>query len=434
MGKKILDSKILYVILSVLISISLWLWVTSRDENKEPQSFRLPVTFEGVDILEDRGLMIVNENITVNITVRATPMILATLNDNPPQIIANVSSISSEGTHRVVYTTRLPSGSGVSEGDVEYISGGGGTAVNVEVARSLRREGIEIRGEFQGTAAEGYLSGDKDEFLFSPGALTISGRAELVNQVAYAKVIVTGEDLTEPVGDYFPFQLIGASGDPLDPDLDISCDVDTIYTSFPIRATAEIPLEVKIVEGGGLGERDVRITPDAESIMVAGTREAVDTLVNQGAITLTTIDLAALDDNTVENGGEITVPIPLDDQLENLSGISEVKVTIKVVKRGVETRVFQAVNISAVNVPEGWQSGIITQVLPVKVRGTAALLDELTEENIRVAADLKEINAAAGQHTAPAIIYLDSAGSSTDVGVVNPAGYTVVVSLSQDGG
>ena len=431
MGKKILDSKILYIVLSILISLSLWLWVTSRDENKETRPFRLPVTFEGVDILEDRGLMIVNENITVSITVQATPMILATLNDNPPQVIANVSSISSEGAHRVVYTTRLPSGSGVSDNDVEYISGASGTAVNVEVARSLRREGIEIRGEWQGSTAEGYLAGDRDDFRFDPGTLTISGRAEFVNQVAYAKVIVTEENLTESVGDYFPFQLIGASGDPLD--LDISCDVDMIYTSFPIRATAEIPLEVRIVEGGGLGERDVQITLDAKSIMVAGTREAVDTLVNQGAIVLTTIDLAALDDDMAENGGEWTIPVPLTDELENLSGITEVTATLRVSKR-VETRIFQAVNISAVNVPEGWQSGIITQVLPVKVRGTAALLDELTEENIRVAADLKEINAAAGQHTAPAIIYLDSAGSSTDVGVVNPAGYTVVVSLSQDGG
>ena len=432
MGKKILDSKILYMVLSILISLSLWLWVTSRDENKEPQSFRLPVTFEGVDILEDRGLMIVNENITVNITVQATPMILAALSDDPPQIIANVSSISSEGTHRVVYTTRLPSGSGVNDNDVEYISGASGTAVNVEVARYLRREGVEIRGEFQGTVAEGYLRGEKDDFLFSPGTLTISGRAEFVNQVAYARVAVTGEDLTEAVSGEFPFELIGASGSPLE-DLDVTCDVDMVYVSFPIRATAEIPLEVKIVEGGGLKESDVRVESSVKSIMVAGSREAVDTLVDQGAITLTTIDLAKLDDDTVGNGGELTIPIPLDDQLENLSGISEVKVTIKVTKRGVETREFETSRISAVNVPEGWEANIITQAVRVKVRGTADLLDELTEESIRVAADLKDIDEAAEQHTVPAIIYLDSAGTVTDVGVVNPAGYTVVVSLTQAG-
>lgn len=432
MGKKILDSKILYMVLSIIISLSLWIWVTSRDENKETQPFTLPVTFEGVDILEDRGLMIVSQNVTASVRVRAAPMILATLSNNPPQLIANVSSINSEGTHRVVYSTRLPSGSGISENDVEYISGGGGTAVNVEVARSLRREGIEIRGEWQGSTAEGYLAGDKDDFRFDPGTLTISGRAELVNQVAYAKVIVTGENLTESVGDYFPFQLIGASGDPLD--LDISCDVDMIYTSFPIRATAEIPLEVKVTPGGGLGDSDIDVKLDTDSIVVAGSREAVDALVNLGAITVASIDLAALEDDVAENGGERTYPIPLTDELENVSGVTEVTVTLKIRKQ-VETREFEvkADRISTTNVPEGWQPSIITQVLKVKVRGTTALLDELTEENIWAVVNLQEINAASGQHTVSASIYLNSAGSEGDVGVVNPASYTVVVSLAQDG-
>lgn len=428
MGKKILDSKALYVVLSILLSFAAWLFVTSKDSTKDRATYRIPITFEGVDILEERNLMIVSQDVRATITVRARPMILATLSETPPKLVATVANITAEGAHTVNYTVQLPTG--VRDSDVEISYGGlGGSAVSVEVARSLSRQ-VEIRGEFQGTAAEGCLPGDKDEFRFDPGTLTISGRAELVNQVAYAKVVVTGENLTESVGDYFPFQLIGASGDPLD--LEISCDVDTIYTSFPIRATAEIPLEVKVTPGGGLGVNDVRVRLDTDSIVVAGSREAVDALAGQGAITVASIDLAALEDDMAENGGERTFAIPLTDELENVSGVTEVTVTLRILKR-VETRTFQAVHISTVNVPEGWQDSVITQVLPVKVRGTPAMLDELTEENIRVAADLKEINAAAGQHTAPAIIYLDSAGTAADVGVVNPAGYTVVVSLAQGG-
>lgn len=371
--------------------------------------------------------MIVNENVTVNVTIQARPMILATLSDNPPQLFANVSDIRAEGTQRVVYTYRLPSG--VSQDEVQFISVASGTAVDVEVARFLSRK-VEIRGEFQGSVAEGYLAGDKDDFLFSPVELTISGRAEQVNQVAYAKVIVPGEDLMETVNNDYPFQLIGASGDPLD--LDVSCDVDTIYTTFPIRATAEIPLEIKLVEGGGLKERDVSIVPSAESIMVAGTREAVTALANEGAITFT-IDLATLEDDTIEYGGERTFPIPLPDELENLSGFSEITATLKVRKR-VETRSFDVTSrISAINVPEGWKADIITQVLPVKVRGTKALLDELTEESVQVVADLQDINLSAGPHTVQANVRLYSTGSVSDVGVVNPSSYTIVVSLTQEG-
>ena len=430
MGKKILDSKILYAVLSILISVSLWLWITSRDENRERQPYNLPITFEGVEVLEERGLMLVSPNVTANIYIRATPMVLAALNENPPKLTANVSNINTEGTQRVAYSYSLPAG--VTENDVEISArNSSGMAVDVEIARFLRRENVEIRGEFQGSAAEGYLPGDNDDFRFSPGTLTISGRAEQVNQVAYAKVIVTDQNLTEEVGKDMPFQLIGASGDPLE-DLDVICDVDMIYTSFPIRATAEIPLEVKVIEGGGLRTSDVKVSASADSIMVAGSREAVDGQVSLGAITVATIDLASLEDDIIEFGGELTFPIPLDDQLENLSGITEVKVTLKVNKR-VETREFEASRISFINAPEGWEPTIITQAVRVKVRGTAAMLDELEAENIGVVADLQNVNPAAGPYTVSANIKLNSEGSVGDVGVVNPRSYTVVVSLARSG-
>ena len=173
MGKKILDSKILYMVLSILISLSLWLWVTSQDGNRETRSFNLPITFEGVDILEERSLMLVDTTVTANISVRATPMILAALNENPLKLTANVSSINMEGTQRVAYSYSLPAG--ISQNDVEVIArNGGGMAVEVEVARFLRRENVEIRGEFQGTAAEGYLPGDAEDFRFSPVTVTLA--------------------------------------------------------------------------------------------------------------------------------------------------------------------------------------------------------------------------------------------------------------------
>lgn len=430
MGKKILDSKILYVVLSILLSLAAWLFVTSRDENRENRPFtNLPVNFSGVEMLEDRELMIVNPNVTASIRVRATPLILATLNETPPKLNASVSNINMEGRHTVNYTVELPSG--VSQNDVEITYGTGGSAVIVEVARALSRK-VRIEGEFKGSVAEGYLAGDKDDFRFDPAEITISGRADLVNQVSHAKVTITRENLTETVSESLPFQLIGASGDPLE-GLDVTCDVDAIYTVFPIKATAEIPLTIKVIEGGGLKERDVSINKSVDSIVVAGSREAVDALVGQGDIILTTIDLAELDDETVENGSERTIPIPLDDRLENVSGITEVKVTLKVNKR-VETRTFEVTSrISTINAPEGWTPAVVTKMLPVRVRGTRALLDELTEESILVVADLRDVSQTAGQYTVEASIYLNGPGTVTDVGVVNPNSYSIVVSLSRDG-
>ncbi len=433
MGKKILDSKALYMVLSIVLAFAAWLFVTSKDGTKDSERFaNLPVEFSGEEILEERGLMIVNRDVKATITVQAAPTVLAVLKREQPRLVANVANISTEDTHVVNYRVILPNG--VKDTDVEIIYSGpgglGGSAVSVEVAQALSRK-VRIEGEFQGTVAEGYLAGDNDDFRFDPVELVVSGRADLVNQVSHVKVIVSGDNLTETVSDAFPFQLIGASGDPLE--LDVNCDVDTIYTVFPIRATGEIPLKVNVVSGGGLSVSDITLSLSDKSITVAGSKEAVDALAGEGELLLGTIDLAELDDNLAQNGGDVTFAIPLADELENLSGITEVTATLRVNKR-VETRTFQVTSrISTINTPEGWTPTIITQVLAVRVRGPEVLLDELTEESIRVVADLKDINQAAGKYTVPATIYLDSAGTLSDVGVVTPRTYSVVVSLVKDG-
>ena len=433
MGKKILDSKALYMVLSIVLAFAAWLFVTSKDGTKDSERFaNLLVEFSGEEILEERGLMIVNRDVKATITVQAAPTVLAVLKREQPRLVANVANISTEDTHVVNYRVILPNG--VKDTDVEIIYSGpgglGGSAVSVEVAQALSRK-VRIEGEFQGTVAEGYLAGDNDDFRFDPVELVVSGRADLVNQVSHVKVIVSGDNLTETVSDAFPFQLIGASGDPLE--LDVNCDVDTIYTVFPIRATAEIPLKVNVVSGGGLSVSDITLSLSDKSITVAGSKEAVDALAGEGELLLGTIDLAELDDNLAQNGGDVTFAIPLADELENLSGITEVTATIRANKR-VETRTFQVTSrISTINTPEGWTPTIITQVLAVRVRGPEVLLDELTEESIRVVADLKDINQAAGKYTVPATIYLDSAGTLSDVGVVTPRTYSVVVSLVKDG-
>lgn len=420
MGKKILDSKILYVVLSIILTVCFWCYVTSMDGTPQDYPIKnIPVSFTGLDILEDRSLMIVNQNLTGNITVRATPVVQAKLNSETVQLIVDVSSVTDEGTYSLVYRVKYPD----NVGQVDTITtGGNGSVINVEVARFLRRD-IRVEGSFQGNTAEGFLAGNEDDFLFSPGTISISGRADQVNQVSHALVTINEENLTDTISGEYPFQFIGANNNPLE-NLDVTCDVDRVYVIFPIRATAEIPLVVMCTPGGGLGENDVEIKLSTDSIMVAGSKDAVAAQVGAGSITLGEIDLAS-----VRDGDELTFPVPLEDGLENLSGISEVKATVTVKKR-VVSRVFAATHIQTINEPEGWNVEIVTKALSVEVRGTQKLMDELIEENILVVVDLQDVNLATGQHPVPARIALGSAGSKSEIGEM-ASNYSVVVTLSQ---
>ena len=74
MGKKILNSKWIYVILSVLLAFVLWLYV-GREANPEVTNTlsHVQVVYSGLESLEERGLMISEgAEQTVSLRIRAT--------------------------------------------------------------------------------------------------------------------------------------------------------------------------------------------------------------------------------------------------------------------------------------------------------------------------------------------------------------------------
>ena len=418
MGKKILDSKALYVVLSIAIAVVMWFYVTSMDGNQASKPIRnITITFSGEEQLESNGLMIAGDAPSANITVKAKPAVLAQLTDKTVELVVDVAAIERAGDYTLAYTVKLPSN--ISASQVQIINEGTGN-VSFAVAEYRQRE-IELRGKFEGTTAEGYLAGDQEDFVFSPNKITISGQAELVNQVSYAEVVVTGENLSENVRGDFPYRFIGASGDVID-NLDVECSVATVHTTFPILATADIPLKVELVAGGGVSPDQVTCTLSQESLTVAGSKTAVEAIQSEGSIVLGTIDLG-----TVHDGDVITFDIALTDELTNISGVTQVTATLDL-DDSLKSKTVEVTNIDCISPPDGWAAKALTQMVEVEVRGSQELLDAVTPDKIRVVADLKDINQAAGQYTVTANVYLDSVGTRDQIDVVG-RDYKIVVSL-----
>ncbi len=84
MGKKILNSKLLYALLAIVISIGLWFYVVVVEEpNTTIEISGIPITFTNEDVLEERGLMITDgQDQTVTLTVTGPSTTLAQLNNN----------------------------------------------------------------------------------------------------------------------------------------------------------------------------------------------------------------------------------------------------------------------------------------------------------------------------------------------------------------
>jgi YbbR domain-containing protein len=418
MFKKIADSKWFYVVLSILMSIMLWGYVI-RDLNPDQTKKidRIPITFVGTDVLDTRQLIITGgEDQTIDLRVSAKLDVLSRLSRDNINMEVNVTRISEPGDYRILVSHTFPpnvqAGSVTIENDVDDLY------VTVTVAKREAKE-IPIKAEFTGSVAEGHQLGD---IVVTPVTISISGQQEMVNRVAYAKVILSQENMDTTYTGDLPFVYIGADGKELT-DLKVASNVDTVHVSFPIVIVKEIPLTVTILPGGGAAAEHVKLTFGAKdledmTIDVSGAEEDMEGLER---ITIGEIDLSK-----VVTSKEFTFPINLADGLTNESGITEV--TVKATIKNLTTRELDVDNIQLINVPAGYTAEAVTQARTVMIRGKSELVNAIFKSQLRIVVDVSAgiTEAAIGRYDIPAKVYLDG---SSDVGVVGS--YNISVSLSR---
>ena len=202
--------------------------------------------------------------------------------------------------------------------------------------------------------------------------------------------------------------LLDKDGNKLKPK-EISGNYDTVSVSMPVLMNKELPLKVSLVGGAGATEENCVVDIEPKSIQVAGDTDVLGKL-NQ--IVVATIDLSGF-----ATSYEKTVTIPLENDLRNLSGVTEA--TVRVSVRGLATEKITATNITTTGTTRSVE--IMTTSLAVTVRAPEDVISQITAENVRVVVDLTNYKATSGTVAVPAKIYVDGFSNAGAVGeyVVN---------------
>ena len=404
------DRKWAYVLLSVFLAVILWLYVRAeKDPVSDARIRNIPVQITGSSVLSSKGLTVAGlSSDRVSTTLQAPASVLSDISRKNITATIDVSRIDEAGEHTLSYNIVLPTnvntdGVVIQEKEPETIT------VTVE---KLYTSTLPIEFRFEGSVAKGYQAGTP---TIDPVNVTISGAVEQVNRVARAVVVLEAKDLKEQYTGDLPIRLLDANGDELK-DLEVELSSKTAYVVYPIVVVKEIPLTVNIIAGGGATKENISeplIVPS--KITVAGTQEDIEHL--------TEISLGSIDLSKVVGTSNFTFTIDLDPSLENVTGITEAKVTVTV--SGLETRSFEVGNIKLQNIPRGYSAKADTEAKTVYVRGTADELAMIDSSQLRIVADLKEVTGS-GTYTIPVRVYLDA---GTEVGVIGD--YSIVVSVTR---
>ena len=386
------------MLLSLVIAFGLWLYVvTNVSQEAEYTIYNVPVVMEGEALLNEKNLMITAVSADdVDLTLSGSRSDLAKVNNSNMILKVNLGEISEPQEKKgLEYTPVYP-------GDVAT------NALTIEnrypariyvTVEARRNKEVPVEVIWIGSTPEGFMS-DRENRTLDYDKVTVVGPASVADLIEKAVIEVDLNDKRESISQDYRYTLCDKDGNPVDAEL-ITTNVENVHLDVKIQQVKEVELVAEIVYGGGATEKNTKVTIEPAVIRLAGGGAVLEELGD-------TIQLGRIDLSTVEKSQEISLPITLPEGVTNLSNIQEATVDIQF--SGLKVKSFDVTNIEAVNVPEGLDVNILTNQLTVILRGPAADLEKITEEDIIIRADLTD--AVADTSTFKATIHFNEAIST----------------------
>ncbi len=377
-----MKNKVIAALLSVVISFALWAYVvTVVDPESEETFYNVPVVLDGQSMLANRELMIVsNTDHKVDLTLSGYRTDLNKLNASNITLMADLSQITTPGTHKLNYTVSYPGGGAIHvlEQDPQYIE--------LTVVEFHSKE-VPVYVEYTGKLSDDYTT-DLQEISLDHSTVTVSGPKDAVDRITQARLNITLDGRTQTINEAFPVILCDNQGQVVENSF-LKSSVVNVRATLLIQRQMDIPITWTVVAGGGLTADMVTVTPDWEAIKFAGSENALKNLQLYYIIDLAKIFVDS--DSLASNEAVLVHELPLPENVTNITGVTEVRLTVKIkpeYARNMEVRKYKVVNLQPINVPEGADIQLNTAQLTVSIRGTREQLDQLKPENIQVLVDL----------------------------------------------
>ena len=412
--RKLYNSRIFWIIIALIASLSLWVYVISQETEEYKQTFPgVKVELVGEDILVNSRNMVITDLSTSTVTVEVSGprRIVGAWSSDDLTAQVDVSKLTQTAFTSLQYTVKFPDGIDTS-----------GVKVNSKTPETLNfmvsaqtKKVVPVVGSFEGNVAEGFTAETPE---FEPSTVTVYGPETYLKKISRAWVEFSSSDVSSTYSVEVGYQLQDEEGEECST-TGLSFSDDTIRATLRVFAVKDVPLSVELISAAGATSANTKISIDPPSITLAGDTSILTAL---NRISLATIDLGDF-----ESTFSSDYKILYDDGLRNLSGNTQATVSIEIV--GLETRNFsvQKENMSCINVTEGYVAEVLTDNLVVRLRGTREQLDQIRNENIRAFADLKDYNTSVGQYMPPVRISVDG---FSDVGALGD--YTISIDIRKE--
>ena len=383
--------KVVRIAISILAAIAIWLYVDLVRQPSVPMKVKdIPVEFSGESTtLADKGLMLLSGyDTTIDLTLKGPRRQLWQIDKDDIRIVVDTSTITEVGSQSLTYQVIYPDGVSKNSITVDWASA---YRVTVTVGELYSTE-VPLVCEVTGTPKKDFYA--EDPVLDTNKILLHGQRDDLIN-ISYAKVTVdvTGSD--KSYENALAFKLYDYNNIEVD-NTAIRPTVKLVQVRVPIKTTKEVPLEMIVRESAGSTRDQVSFSIDPKSVTLAGEKDVLDAIQS---IALDTVYLQDISESQTMYY-EILAPEKTEIVGDNHSATVTFTVT------GVTEKTVIVSHFQVERVPEGFTGICTTESIRVTIRGLAAEIEAVTEDNIIAVIDFSSLTAE-GEYTLPVNIVVN---------------------------
>lgn len=394
--QKILEKNYVIFIISILISIGIWMYMSVNSTNDTTVTVsNIPIQMELSDSAKELGLQVFTGDQTMaSVTVTGNRATLGQVTESDLTVTASANSVSTTGNYTLPVSAAKTNPSSNFQ-----ISNSTPSSINV-VVDYFKENSFSIQDGVVFNVKEGYYGSTSMAY----NQITISGPQTEVMKIkkVVARANVSGE-LTESVDVNAEIVLFDENDNELPKKL-LTMSFDTIVVNINVLPEKTVPLKpVFINKPSGLEITEDMIKLEPSEILIAGPADALDNVKY--------VNIEAIDFSTLKNEKATfdALSIEVIDSCKNISNTSTATVTLDlssmVVKQfDVETFVVDGLSSE-------YKSEVTSKSVTVTVVGPKSEVEAMTADQITAVIDTKDAKGKVGSVQMPVSFKFSSATS-----------------------
>ena len=381
-------------LLAILIAIFLWSFVILDDN--PPKTVRFPslsVQMNGMEKLEERGLMLVHETEPkIDVSVTGMTQDVVELKQSDVNAAVDFSDIPEAGTYYM-----QPSVSASKSSSVSFKP----QRLQFKVENVVTRQ-VPVRVTTMNGLPDGRLVGSLEPETKN---VSIRGAESVVASVEYALLTVDLQNVSENTTQDCRAALYGAQDMLIDSSY-ITMEQQEIPVSIHLNHVVSVPLVVSTLPSAELARDMVETEITPKEIRVYGEKEAVSQLAS---LSLGTVDLK----DVQQDGQSFKLSIKLPSGIELMEGEpEEAEVNVKVKDAVPRTINITNITLKDANTEEQKPTVSLAEAvsLEVQIEGKANLVAAVTAADIHAEAEFNSAELGAGTHIVPVKLTVEKDG------------------------